>query len=188
MIIMTNNDKRKRIVLIGGGFAGLNFCRKMFNNKYYHVTVVDKNNYNYFTPLLYQVATGFLEPAAISYPFRKLLERKGIAFRMAELLKVNTAANKLYLSDGSELNYDILVFAAGSKTNFFGNKSLRRHTLSIKGIDDALYMRNELIKTFERASVEKDKNEQRKLLTIVIAGGGATGVELAGIMAELKNG
>jgi NADH dehydrogenase len=185
---MINNDKRKHLVVIGGGFAGFNFTCKLFNNKYYDVTLIDKNNYNYFTPLLYQVATGFLEPAAISYPFRKLLERKGITFRMAELLKVNTTENKLYLSDGSKLDYDILVFAAGSKTNFFGNKSLRRHSLSIKGIDDALYMRNELIKTFERASVGKDINGQRKLLTIVIAGGGATGVELAGIMAELKNG
>jgi NADH dehydrogenase len=180
-------SNRKHIVLVGGGFAGFNFLRKLFNNRYYDVTLVDKNNYNYFTPLLYQVATGFLEPAAISYPFRKLLAKKGIAFRMAELVRVDAEAGRLYLSDGGELHYDILVFATGSKTNFFGNKAIRRHSFSIKGIDDALYMRNELIKTLERASIEKDPQEKQKLLTMVIAGGGPTGVELAGMMAELKD-
>src|SRR5690242_9092820 len=185
---MTSSKNKKHIVLVGGGFAGLNFARKLFNNKYYEVTLVDKNNYNYFTPLLYQVATSFLEPAAISFPFRKILEKKNIAFRMAEVLRVDADANKLYLSDGGILDYDILVFATGSKTNFFGNKSLQNNSFAIKGIDDALYMRNQFIKTLEKASVEKDIIERQKLLTIVIAGGGPTGVELAGMMAELRYG
>jgi NADH dehydrogenase len=185
---MITNKNKKHIVLVGGGFAGLNFARKLFKNKYYEVTLVDKNNYNYFTPLLYQVATSFLEPAAISFPFRKILEKKNIGFRMAEVLRVDADANKLYLSDGGILDYDILVFATGSKTNFFGNKSLQNNSFAIKGIDDALYMRNQFIKTLERASVEKDIIERQKLLTIVIAGGGPTGVELAGMMAELRNG
>ena len=185
---MITNKNKKHIVLVGGGFAGLNFARKLFKNKYYEVTLVDKNNYNYFTPLLYQVATSFLEPAAISFPFRKILEKKNIAFRMAEVLRVDADANKLYLSDGGILDYDILVFATGSKTNFFGNKSLQNNSFAIKGIDDALYMRNQFIKTLEKASVEKDIIERQKLLTIVIAGGGPTGVELAGMMAELRNG
>lgn len=184
---MNNKIKRKHIVLIGGGFAGYNFLRQLFNNRYYEVTLVDKNNYNYFTPLLYQVATSFLEPAAISYPFRKLLEKRNINFRMATVVSIATDENKLHLSDGGELDYDILVFAAGSKTNFFGNKSLSKYSFSIKGIDDALYMRNELIKTLEKASIEKDPEEKKKMLTMVIAGGGPTGVELAGMMAELKN-
>jgi NADH dehydrogenase len=185
---MITNKNKKHIVLVGGGFAGLNFARKLFKNKYYEVTLVDKNNYNYFTPLLYQVATSFLEPAAISFPFRKILEKKNIAFRMAEVLRVDADATKLYLSDGGILDYDILVFATGSKTNFFGNKSLQNNSFAIKGIDDALYMRNQFIKTLEKASVEKDIIERQKLLTIVIAGGGPTGVELAGMMAELRNG
>ena len=185
---MINNKNKKHIVLVGGGFAGLNFARKLFKNKYYEVTLVDKNNYNYFTPLLYQVATSFLEPAAISFPFRKILEKKNIAFRMAEVLRVDASANKLYLRDGGIVDYDILVFAAGSKTNFFGSKSLQNNSYAIKGIDDALYMRNEFIKTLEKASVEKDIVKKQKLLTIVIAGGGPTGVELAGMMGELKNG
>lgn len=185
---MNNNAKRKRIVLIGGGFAGFNFTRKLFNNTHYTVTLVDKNNYNYFTPLLYQVATSFLEPAAISYPFRKLLEKRNITFRMAKVLKVNTDEHILYLSDGGELRYDILVFAAGSTTNFFGNKSVQNYSFPIKDIGDALYMRNELIKTLEKASIEKDAQKKQMLLTIVIAGGGPTGVELAGMLAEFKNG
>ena len=178
--------KKKQIAVIGGGFAGLNFIMGLYKNKYYDVTLIDKNNYNYFTPLLYQVATSFLEPASISYPFRKLFKNKGIAFRMASLLRVDTANNKLYLSDGGELPYDILVFAAGSKTNFFNNDSVQLNAYSLKGIDDALYMRNELIKTLEKAAIEPDIAKRQKLLTIVIAGGGPTGVEIAGMLAEMK--
>jgi len=177
---------KKHIVVIGGGFAGLNFISRMFRNKYYDVTLVDKNNYNYFTPLLYQVATSFLEPSSISYPFRKVLKNKGGNFRMASLKKVDTQTNELYLSDGGILHYDILVFAAGSKTNFFGNESVRAKASSLKGIDDALYMRNELIKTMEKAAIETDPVARQKLLTVVIAGGGPTGVEIAGMLAEMK--
>jgi len=182
----TNKTERKQVVVIGGGFAGLNFVKHLFHNKYYAVTVVDKNNYNYFTPLLYQVATSFLEPSSISYPFRKLFKKKDVSFRMAGLLRVDTTAGKVYLSDGGELHYDVLVFAAGSKTNFFGNDGLRHSTFSLKGIDDALYMRNELIKTLEKAVIEQDPIEKRRLLTIVIAGGGPTGVEVAGMLAEMR--
>ena len=177
---------KKNIVVIGGGFAGLNLARELYNNKFYQVTLVDKNNYNYFTPLLYQVATSFLEPSSISYPFRKLFKGREIAFRMAEVLNIDTENNILHLSDGSELVYDFLVFAAGSKTNFFGNESIRQNAFSLKGIDDALFIRNELIKTLEKASLEKDPFERQKLLTIVIAGGGPTGVEVAGMLAEMK--
>jgi len=177
---------RKHIVVIGGGFAGLNFARQLFKNKFYDVTLVDKNNYNYFTPLLYQVATGFLEPSAISYPFRKLFKNKEIAFRMASVLRIDTDENLLYLSDGGELNYDLLVFAAGSKTNFFGNEVIQQNAFYIKTIDDALAMRNGLIETMEKASVEQDPFNRKKLLTMVIAGGGPTGVELAGMLAEFK--
>lgn len=177
---------KKRIVIIGGGFAGLNLARQLYNNDFYHVTLVDKNNYNYFTPLLYQVATSFLEPSSISYPFRKLFKERDIAFRMATVLDVETENNVLHLSDGSELEYDFLIFAAGSKTNFFGNESIQRNAFSLKGIDDALFIRNELIKTLEKASVETDPVEKQKLLTIVIAGGGPTGVEVAGMLAEMK--
>ncbi|GAA4323559.1 NAD(P)/FAD-dependent oxidoreductase [Mucilaginibacter gynuensis] len=183
---MANGNKKKHIIVIGGGFAGLNFVTRLFNNRHYDVTLIDKNNYNYFTPLLYQVATSFLEPASISYPFRKYLKNKGVAFRMASLVRVDAESNTIYLSDGGELSYDILVFAAGSKTNFFGNESVRANAYSLKGIDDALYMRNELIKTVEKAAIETDPVKRQQLLTIVIAGGGPTGVEVAGMLAEMK--
>lgn len=175
----------EKIIIVGGGFAGLNFARQLFRNKDYEVTLVDKNNYNYFTPLLYQVATSFLDPSSISYPFRKLFRDKGINFRMAELIKVDPDTRTVYLSDG-ELPYDHLVFAAGAKTNFFGNESIRKNAISLKGIDDALYMRNELIKILEKAAIEKDPAERKKLMTVVVAGGGPTGVEVAGMLAEMR--
>lgn len=173
-------------MIVGGGFAGLNLARQLFRNKFYDITLIDKNNYNYFTPLVYQVATGFLEPSSISYPFRMLFKGKGIAFRMASLLSVDTAENKLSLSDGGELSYDYLVFATGAKANFFGNESVRRNAFPLKDMDDALSLRDEFIRTLERASIEKDPAEKQKLLTIVIAGGGPTGVEVAGMLAEMK--
>ena len=181
-----NNANRKHIVLIGGGFAGLHFARHLLKNKYFDLTLVDKNNYNYFTPLVYQVATGFLEPSAISYPFRKLFKKEGFAFRMATVIRIDPDKNLMYLSDGSELSYDLLVFAAGSKTNFFGNEVIRQNSFYIKTIDDALSMRNGLIETLEKASAEQDPLTRKKLLTMVIAGGGPTGVELAGMLAEFK--
>jgi len=177
---------KKHIVLIGGGFAGLNFLKQLYNDRYYKVTLVDRNNYNYFTPLLYQVATGFLEPASISYPFRKMLQGKEIAFRMAQVESVDTVNQLVRLSDGGALSYDILVFAAGTRTNFFGNKNIEDNAFSLKGVDDALHLRNELIRVLENASRETDPSELRKNLTIVIAGGGPTGVEVAGMLAEMN--
>lgn len=177
---------KKNIVVVGGGFAGLKFAQHMFNNKYYNVTLIDKNNYNFFTPLLYQVATGFLDASSISYPFRKLFRDKGIHFRLAEVVRVDTENQIVYLDEG-EIHYDHLVFAAGAKANFFGNESVRANAISLKGMEDALFMRNELIKTVEKASIESDPAERRRLLTVVVAGGGATGVEVAGMLAEMKN-
>ncbi|GAA4317883.1 NAD(P)/FAD-dependent oxidoreductase [Compostibacter hankyongensis] len=176
---------KQRVIVVGGGFAGLNFVIKLFKNKDFEVVLVDKNNYNYFTPLLYQVATSFLDPSSISYPFRKLFRDKGVSFRMAKLLSVDTVNRTIELSNG-RLSYDHLVFASGSKTNFFGNEELRKKTLSLKGIDDAIYMRNELVKTMEKAAVEQDPAERKRLLTIVITGGGPTGVEVAGMLAEMR--
>ncbi|HEX8020393.1 NAD(P)/FAD-dependent oxidoreductase, partial [Mucilaginibacter sp.] len=123
MTSITPNSGKKKIVIVGGGFAGLNVAQQLYKNKYYDVTLVDKNNFNYFTPLLYQVATSFLEPSSISYPFRKLFRNKELSFRMAAVVKVDPAAKILYLTDG-ELSYDYLVFAAGAGTNFYGIESI----------------------------------------------------------------
>ncbi|UAY55315.1 NAD(P)/FAD-dependent oxidoreductase [Arachidicoccus terrestris] len=177
---------KKKVIIIGGGFAGMNMARKLYNNSYYEVTLVDKHNYNYFTPLLYQVATGFLEPSAISYPFRKLFQQKGIHFRLGEVMKVDPDKQLLFLADDSILRYDVLIFAAGSTTNFFGNAMLQKNALYIKSIEDAITMRNTLLDIMEKASVERDPVIRKSLLTMVVAGGGPTGVELAGMLAEFK--
>ncbi len=182
---MKGTYTKKKLVIAGGGFAGLNLAQRVAIDKKYEVTLVDKNNYNYFTPLLYQVATSFLDPSSISYPFRKLFRNKNIIFRMGELLRVDPAQQIIYLKDG-EMPYDYLVFAAGAKTNFYGIESVRKNAVSIKGIDDALRMRNVMVQILETASITADPKERKKLMTIVVAGGGPTGVEVAGMLAEMK--
>ncbi|MES2266711.1 MAG: NAD(P)/FAD-dependent oxidoreductase [Bacteroidota bacterium] len=180
-----NPTGAKKIVVIGGGFAGVNFAQNVAKNKNYQVTLVDKNNYNYFPPLLYQVSTSFLEPSSISYPFRKLFRKDNIRFRLGEPVKVDTEAKIIYLKDG-ELSYDYLVFASGAKTNFFGNTNIEQNAIPMKSIDDGLRMRNALLQTLERATITQDPAERKKLLTIVVAGGGPTGVEVSGMLAEMK--
>lgn len=176
----------KKIVVIGGGFAGVNFAQNVAKNKNYQVTLVDKNNFNYFPPLLYQVSTSFLEPSSISYPFRKLFRKDNIRFRMGEPVKIDPVTQTVYLKDG-ELSYDYLVFASGAKTNFFGNENIEKNAIPMKTIDDGLRMRNALLQTLEEATITKDEAERKKLLTIVVAGGGPTGVEVSGMLAEMKN-
>jgi NADH dehydrogenase len=176
------------IIVIGGGFAGVNFVKTLANKEEFQITLVDKNNYNFFSPLIYQVATGFLEPTSISYPFRKLFSgKKNIQFRLAELLKVVPEENKIILDDG-ELRYDMLVFATGAETNYFGIKNVEENSLPMKTLGDALEMRNRLLESMEAAAISTDPAEIKALLTIVIAGGGPTGVELAGMFAEMRNG
>src|SRR5699024_1219251 len=131
---------KKEIVIIGGGFAGINMARKLKNENGIHVTLVDKNNYNFFTPLLYQVATGMLDVSSISTPFRTLLKKaKNFDFRLGELQTVNPEDNKIQLSTG-ELSYDSLVIATGTKANFFGMDNIEQNALPMKTIDDAVNM------------------------------------------------
>jgi len=182
---LSSNDGAKKIVIVGGGFAGINLAQKLVKNSAYAVTLIDKNNYNYFPPLLYQVATSFLDPSSIAYPFRKYFRDKRINFRMAELQRVDPAKNVIYLNDG-EVTYDYLVFATGARTNFFGIESIQKNAIPMKTIDDALRMRNDLLRTLEKAAVEEDPVERKKLSTIVVAGGGPTLVEVAGMLAEMK--
>lgn len=177
---------KKRVVIIGGGFAGINLARNLANQSGIHVTLVDVNNYNFFPPLLYQVATGFLEVSNISYPFRKLLRgRKNINFRMGELQKIMPEESKALLSTG-ELTYDYLVLATGTETAYFGNENVRKSAIPMKTVDDALEMRNTLLLRIEQATITTDERERKKLSTIVIAGGGPTGVEIAGMLAEMR--
>ena len=176
----------KEIVIIGGGFAGINLAMQLSGNDHFHITLVDRNNYNFFPPLLYQVATGFLEASNVSYPFRKLFQgKKNISFRMGEFLKVVQQENKIIISNG-ELKYDYLVFATGTETNFFGIENVKQNAIPMKTVGDALNMRNHFLQKMELATITDDKNEKKKLLNIVIAGGGPTGVEVSGMLAELK--
>ena len=176
----------KQIVIIGGGFAGVNLARSLSNKTAFHVTLVDRNNYNFFPPLLYQVSTAFLETSNISYPFRRLFRnKKNISFHIGEFQKVNLPENKVILSTG-ELNYDYLVLATGAETNYFGIENIRKNALPMKTINDALELRNHLLKKLEEAALTTDETERKKLLTIVIAGAGPTGVEVSGMLAEMR--
>ncbi len=151
---------KKHIVIIGGGFAGINLANSLANNKYFTITLVDKNNYHFFPPLIYQVATGFLEPSSISYPFRKLLkENKNIRFWLGEFSEVLPSENKIKLSNG-ELAYDYLVFATGTESNYFGMENVKKNAIPMKTLDDALNMRNILLQRIEKATVTKNKAEK----------------------------
>ena len=175
-----------QIVIIGGGFAGINLAKELTNEKDIEVTLVDKNNYNFFPPLIYQVATAFLEPSSISYPFRKFFAgKKNLQFRLGELLKVVPAENKIILNNG-ELLYDRLVFATGAETSYFGMENVKKNAIPMKTLNDAIEMRNTLLKNLEKAAICKDIRKRRKLLTIVVAGGGPTGVEVSGMFAEMR--
>lgn len=175
-----------KIVIIGGGFAGLNLAKELVNQNEIQVTLVDKNNYNFFPPLIYQVATAFLEPSSISYPFRKLFAgKKNLQFRLGNLVKVIPSENKIILNNG-ELEYDYLVFATGAETSYFGMENVKKNAIPMKTLNDAIVMRNTLLKNLEKAAICTDKRERRKLLTIVVAGGGPTGVEVSGMFAEMR--
>ncbi|WP_426667391.1 NAD(P)/FAD-dependent oxidoreductase [Mucilaginibacter sp. McL0603] len=176
----------KHIVIIGGGFAGINLIERLSKKNEFIITLVDKNNYNFFPPLLYQLSTGFLEVSNISYPFRKLFrQKKNVNFHLGEVEKVIPSENKIILSTG-ELTYDYLVFATGTTTNYFGMDNVKKNALPMKTVNDALELRNHILKQVELAAISKDKKEQNKLLNIVVAGGGPTGVEISGMLADMK--
>lgn len=172
------------MVVIGGGFAGLNLVKHLAEEPDFHVTLVDMNNYNLFPPLLYQVATGFLEVSNICYPFRKFFHgRRNVSFRLGDLRRVIAEDNKVLLSTG-ELSYDYLVLATGTETNYFGMENIRKAALPMKTVDDAIEIRNDMIQKMEEATVAAGAQKVR--LSVVIAGGGPTGVEIAGMFAEMR--
>ena len=176
----------KKVIIIGGGFGGINLAAGLAGKKDFDVTIVDRNNYNFFPPLLYQIATGYLETSNISYPFRKLWRGKeNIHFHMAEFQQVNPLEKTIILSTG-EMKYDYLVFATGTKTNYFGLENVAQNALPMKTLNDALELRNYLLQIMECAVQTKDKEERKRLLTIVVAGAGPTGVEISGMLAEMK--
>ncbi len=185
-IVNLQKVKVMKIVIIGGGFAGINLAKSLLNHPKIQVVLVDKNNYNFFPPLIYQVATAFLEPTSISYPFRKFFAgKKNLQFRLGELQEVIPSQNKIILNNG-ELYFDQLVFATGAETSYFGMENVKQNAIPMKTLNDALEMRNTILKNLEKAAITKDIRERRKLLTIVVCGGGPTGVEVSGMFAEMR--
>jgi NADH dehydrogenase len=179
------NTSKSRIVIIGGGFAGIAIAKKL-RNKNVQVVLIDKHNYHTFQPLLYQVATGGLEAGSIAYPIRKVFqEYKDFYFRLTSVAEIDTKNQKV-ISEIGELHYDYLVLATGSKTNFFGNKEIERNAMSMKSIPQSLNIRSLILENFEQAVLTKDDSEKNSLINFVLVGGGPTGVELAGALAEMK--
>ncbi len=175
----------KKVVVVGGGFAGMNFIKKLSSDPRFLITLVDTNNYHFFPPLLYQVATAFIEPSNISYPFRRMFQEKdNLRFHLGRLLKINYAENTIE-TDTAILQYDYLVLALGTETNYFGMENVRQNALPMKTIGDSLNLRNHVLLSMERAVRAGDNAEREKYLTIVIAGGGPSGVEVAGMLAEM---
>ncbi|KAA3634874.1 MAG: NAD(P)/FAD-dependent oxidoreductase, partial [Bacteroidetes bacterium] len=185
MINLPETDQ-KRIVIIGGGFAGLKLARKL-SNADYQVVLLDRNNYHQFQPLFYQVAMSGLEPSSIVFPLRKLFHhKKNVYIRVTEVLSVEMDKKRLQTPLGI-VNFDYLVIATGARTNYFGNKSLEELTIPMKSVSEALYLRNRILSDYETAHSMTDYEERQKYLDIVIVGGGATGVEVAGAIAEMRN-
>ena len=176
---------KKRIVIVGGGLGGLELAFKLVDDDY-QVVLIDKNNYHQFPPLIYQVASGGLEPSSISFPFRRLFQgKKDFFFRMAKVESVNTDKKTIKTTVG-EIDYDYLVLAFGAKTNFFGNKDIEATTLPMKSVSEAMRLRNTILRNLELALTEEDPARKQALMNIVVVGGGASGVEIAGAVAEMK--
>ena len=177
--------KRKRVIIVGGGFGGLKLAERLKGSQF-QVVLVDRNNYHQFLPLIYQVASAGIEPTSISFPFRKIFQgRKNFFFRLAEVRSIDPEHNRIQTSIG-KADYDYLVLAAGTTSNFFGNARIEQAAIPMKDVSEAMGLRNALLSNYERAVTCSTGEERRELLTVVIVGGGATGVEIAGALSEMK--
>jgi len=175
---------RKRIAIVGAGFAGLTLAQRLKRSDY-DIWIFDKHNYHQFQPLMYQVATARLEPSSISFPLRKVFQHcKNVHVRVAKVEHVDTVAKKLKTTIG-DYEYDYLVIANGCETNYFGNMELAEHAYPMKSVPEAIQLRNRILQTFENAIIAPP-DQLESLLTFVVVGGGPTGVELAGALSEMK--
>ncbi len=175
-----------KVVIIGGGFGGIQLAKKL-RNKEVDVLMLDRHNYHTFQPLLYQVATGGLEPDSIAFPLRKVFKhQKNFNFRVADVQQILPKENKV-ITDIGEYDYDYLVLATGSETNFFGQKEIEHFSMPMKTVPEALNMRSLILQNLEEALIETNSIRKEALMTFVVVGGGPTGVETAGALAELKN-
>lgn len=173
------------MVIVGGGLAGLKLAQSLRKTNY-QVVLVDKNNYNQFPPLIYQVASAGLEPSNIAFPFRRLFQGwNNFFFRLGKVNSIDTKEKAVQTSFGT-LHYKYLVLAAGATTNFFGNKNLEEHTWPMKTVTEAMALRNHILENLERAETEDNEQRRQALLNVAIVGGGPSGVEIAGALAEMK--
>jgi len=178
------NPKTKKVIIVGGGFAGIQLARELDDNLF-DIWIIDKLNHHQFQPLFYQVATSQIEPSSISFPLRHIFRnKKNVKIRLTEVLSVDSANNKINTTIG-ELDYDYLVLAMGCKTNFFGNSELGKNVFTLKSTYEAITIRNHILLTFEKI-ITASEQEKESLLNIVVVGGGPTGVELAGAFSEIK--
>jgi len=178
---------RKRIVIIGAGFGGLKLAKKLVGSGY-QIVLIDKNNFHQFQPLFYQVASSGIEPSSILFPLRKIFQkRKDVYIRVAEVYSVDTEKKELQTSL-DKVWYDYLVIATGVNSNFFGMKNMEKYAIPMKSISEAMALRNRILLNLERAVTlfDEDENEKRTLLNVIVVGGGPTGVEVAGAIAEMK--
>ncbi len=175
-----------KVVIVGAGFGGLRLARKLNNKPGFEIILIDRFNYHQFQPLFYQVATAGLDASNISFPLRKVFHKsKNVRIRLAELKRVIPGDNKI-ITDAEEISYDALVLATGADTNFFGNYNIEANTFPMKSTVEALKLRYRLLQNFEKALTVANENELQRLMNIVVVGGGPTGVELAGALAEMK--
>lgn len=185
MSINIQRNQKKRVVIVGGGLGGLRLAEDL-DGSGMQVVLIDKNNFHQFPPLIYQIASAGIDPSSISFPFRQIFrKRKDFYFRMAEARMVDTDKKILQTSIG-KIDYDYLVLAAGATTNFFGNKNIEEWAIPMKTVPEAMGLRNALLSNFERALTCATEEERQELLNVVIVGGGATGVEIAGALAEMR--
>ena len=185
MSINIQRNQKKRVVIVGGGLGGLRLAEDLYGADM-QVVLIDKNNFHQFPPLIYQIASAGIDPSSISFPFRQIFrKRKDFFFRMAEARMVDTEKKILQTSIG-KIDYDYLVLAAGATTNFFGNKNIEDWAMPMKTVPEAMGLRNALLSNLERALTCATEEERQELLNIVIVGGGATGVEIAGALSEMK--
>ena len=178
---------KKNVVVIGGGFAGLNLT-KFIDPEYFDVAVVDRNNYHSFPPLFYQVASAGLDPASICFPLRRELRKlhaPGISYHMGDVHTIDVARKEVVTKD-ERLPYDYLIIAAGTTNNFFNMPELEKSVYTLKSTPEALRCRNDILDILERAALEKDPLRQKAMLHFVVIGGGPTGVEIAGALGEMK--
>ncbi|THK35770.1 NAD(P)/FAD-dependent oxidoreductase [Ensifer sp. MPMI2T] len=184
-VASARGTSRLKVVIIGGGFAGMSAVRALHDSNA-DITLVDRNNHHLFQPFLFQVATSILEPAEIAAPIRSLVqEMSDVRVEMREAMRVDLSRRIVIMNEGDDLTYDILVIATGAQTSYFGHEvEWSKHALGLKSLGDAIAARNRLLKAFERAELEPDPSKQARDMTVVVVGGGPTGVAITGTISE----